>query len=1166
VGLRPRAWVYLVLAALALGFHAVPGVNALVSEMSTGEVNMLSGDEEEPISFLALEGEQAGSAVEVVNLGSHDERDEKEAVEEPREREVQQKPKQQAVDQAANPQADSEKADQKEVPTESGKAKDEGTPSEEKQVPVESEGSRNEDVTSPFVTKDDREDATDKKALVETTEEEDEVFSNDKEHETQLNKNEKTVADLNKDLRIPADQLDDIPQGDDAVEHKNKIAQAISLPKGIDVSEEENHKVDLPDRGQNLHNLMSKVNDVIAKEKEEAPDPDKPLATAEVTEEERHPLPKPGATKAANKADLAKEEEGEHQEKLDLKVSQKVEKSLEKSMSAEDDSLTHISKEELNKEIAKESPEFAQKTAVEAFTAPDDAKDQASERVNTEHDDKMAEAQAGEDVKNVKNVASPEKKVKVKTEAEEEKEIAAEDDELMHVSKKELQAEIAKEQSKLGADDEESPTQASADIDNVQQAISKAQPVGLRDDGNPFKMTEAGRSMLVRQNQLKLTRLAANSIDAKFGASQSHLPKLTRSDKAAAVAQQLTKLFYATKNEKQAAKAQAKGMTPLKGTEAEDAKTQAHVDGLKEVDEEVADAQASEDTLSSASKLAAHEQSEDDRLTSAQQMKATKQAQIPNMSVRDTALAKTQIRSKLFHISQKSAIEAWRQSLDTKLNPKDVQLAARQEADFLLSQRDKTEARLQSRDQDLTSVQKVEAEEQTQALKVSNRDRKAAAEDAEPLRITGAEKIKARKQADFTPLSSDERMEAAMQAKSQHLKVPDALESVSQALEIPITKAEKATAAAQADGLHYTKVMNEAQKQIVSELFRPKVKDTIEAMKQAEDMKLKVTDKLYAHDQAVVRKMDQAESSAAKYQAMAPRYSVGNKLEAMKLAAEPKYKGIRKKFAQAQAQLDELTGKVTKTSMKEAFKLADDRVNRGDLRKAFKQAAAPKLDKKDMKFAITQANKLYGMSREQAIDTITKLTAEVQLYAIRQADDTLKARDAARARKQAAEIRLSLADEMHAAEQAHDKKLDTLTKGTEEYAKRQIVSQFAGVLTRANADLAWRLTDDAAKKKEKFEEGFRKWEEEREEALIRKKYTLQRQALLGESNEIKKPKPNHVKKVKKKQPAPLDILSFHKKLAAIRAAADKEVHKVHRGAYLASSMAFGMSAPEGPSS
>ena len=151
-------------------------------------------------------------------------------------------------------------------------------------------------------------------------------------------------------------------------------------------------------------------------------------------------------------------------------------------------------------------------------------------------------------------------------------------------------------------------------------------------------------------------------------------------------------------------------------------------------------------------------------------------------------------------------------------------------------------------------------------------------------------------------------------------------------------------------------------------------------------------------------------------------------------------------------------------------------------------------------------------------------------------------------------------EEMHAAQQAHDAKLEHLSHGAERYARKQTESEFAGKLTAENAAIAMRLAKKAMKKKRKFLAGYEKWEEEREEAKVRAKYEKQRKLLLGESGHVKKVMKVMPKKakprIKVQAKAPLALDAFHQKLAAIRRSADHDIAGIHHDAMLASSLSF----------
>merc|ERR1712046_551504 len=110
--------------------------------------------------------------------------------------------------------------------------------------------------------------------------------------------------------------------------------------------------------------------------------------------------------------------------------------------------------------------------------------------------------------------------------------------------------------------------------------------------------------------------------------------------------------------------------------------------------------------------------------------------------------------------------------------------------------------------------------------------------------------------------------------------------------------------------------------------------------------------------------------------------------------------------------------------------------------------------------------------------------------------------DAAIAKKQAKEIRLSLQDEWNAAHQAKDKQLWALGKRDAKWASKQIESAFSGKMSTKDAKLAEKITNKALKKRQRFLSEYREWEEKRKEAKIRRKYEKQRQQLLGESGTV----------------------------------------------------------------
>lgn len=483
----------------------------------------------------------------------------------------------------------------------------------------------------------------------------------------------------------------------------------------------------------------------------------------------------------------------------------------------------------------------------------------------------------------------------------------------------------------------------------------------------------------------------------------------------------------------------------------------------------------------------------------------------------------------------------------------DVMQAADQQEDFRASKSDMQKARDQAHLDHLNPVDLDEAQQQALAMKPNTRDAAAAAADAEADRLTEVEQKQAAEQSVFQPLSRAQQKVAAQQAE-QHLQSMDAMRAMAQAVEEPLAKADEVASANQAQGMRYSaKIGKQAKVQAKADLFQPKVEDEVFAIKQDQADVLKPADVHAAEEQGKQQALKPWDAAVAKTQAVGPQLDHSAVNEAFRLSREPGYAGRTKAMAVKQAELDLLTGR-DKQQAEAQVTLPE---NPKDMKNALQQAQSPELSTKDMKFAVVQAKKMFGMSKTQAVDTVTQLTAQVQLEALKQADDRLKQRDAARAKRQAKEVRLSLQDEWDAVHQAHDNELEHLSKAAEEYASKQIDGQFAGELTEENAKIATDLTTKALKKREKFLSGFEEWQEARREAKIRAKYALQRKILLGESQKdvhsktpVKKTKPKPLKKNSAASPSgpgpALDIDAFHAKLKKIRNQAAHDVISIRQ--------------------
>jgi len=465
-------------------------------------------------------------------------------------------------------------------------------------------------------------------------------------------------------------------------------------------------------------------------------------------------------------------------------------------------------------------------------------------------------------------------------------------------------------------------------------------------------------------------------------------------------------------------------------------------------------------------------------------------------------------------------------------------MAAKQAAEPKLSQKDRENSKNSYQGMHLTAEDEVAASRRAKADTLSQHEKKAAAKQSRQTKLTPQENLAAQTQA------------------TQRLRQGDLMHAMSQAAEVPMTKAEAAKAQLQAKSSSYSKVKKVAVQQQNTKLFKASPDDVLAAQKQSKASPLSAKDGQKAVRQASQR-LHAGDAATAKQQAALPKalkMTLGKEIEAQKLAYQQGYSGKLKTAAQRQAQRDSFTGRVTAAEKAAAKALASDPIDPKKMEAAAVQAAGPTLSRKDLKFAIKQMQKVYKKSKNQAVDTVTKLTIKKRLEALRQADDRLKAKDAAIAKKQAQEIKLSLQDEWNAAHQAKDKQLWVLGKRDAKWASKQIESAFSGKMSAKDAKLAEKLTNKALKKRQRFLSEYSEWEEKRKEAKIRRKYEKQRQQLLGESDTMGKSVDNNMKaqsaqlQLKRQQQqqssAPLDLDAYHQKLNAIRKAADQSIRQI----------------------
>lgn len=970
-----------------------------------------------------------------------------------------------------------------------------------------------------------------------------------------------------------------------------KYREAAETPKMTD-QDDENNEAEKPAHGPSEDTLKKFIDDSVQHERDNEAE-DAPKAPA-LQQGELQVSSKPEALPLEN---AEQSEDADAQKKLAQKekkaalnaaVNTKVERSLEKSLQAKDDQLMHVSKAELNREIKRETAGFDAKQDMEAAMAPQAAKEQAHDDGDNKHEELMAKIQAGGKpvpdvdklIENHDHVVSKiddhllsvrqhqlgkdlEKLVPSTADLvkQDEKSLAKGDEELMHVSKKELNDEVSKMMAKMSATTKNlnGHTQAesvSSELDEMRNAIEHAQPVDETQDGNPFHMTNDGRKLVVANPVMQgLTQSQAHTADV-----QAKFMKLNPAEQAWAKYQDNSKMFVPTKARLDAAYAQAKGMKPLRGAAKLAAQAQAKGLNLRKADEEDADVQAAGPILSAQEKVAAMKQMNMPPLTAMQARAASEQSRMPTLNAQQQRAAAQQASTKLFSINHDQAVAAWRQSQEPDMTQTDMKEATEQSAAITVSPKDRQRASMQAQMEQLTDAEKADAESQTQLPAPSQQEMAAAASDAEENPLSNAEREEAEAQSNVRRLTPTQQ-QLAMNQATQQLRPMDAASAMQQAFEKPLSPNDQQESASQAQGMQYSKVRKQAEGQVNSKLFKPNVEDEVFAFKQGQGIQLKNQEQQAAAQQAVATKLKPWEAAEAQMQAASPQMTKASTLEANKLAAQPEYHGDTKNMAVKQAQLDLLTGKITAQASHEAEEQASEQQNPRDMKKALEQAMGPTLSHKDMQFAVTQAKKMYGMSKKQAVDTVTKLTEEMRLQALRQADDSLKRRDAARAKKQAEEVKLTLQDEWDAAHQAHDNELEKLSQENAAYAQKQTDGEFAGQMTAENAKIARDLTTKALKKREKFLSGFEEWQEKRREAKLRLKFAKEREALLGESASVA---PNKQKKVTIRphqkhgtdlgesgsvsaaQPSgPLALDEFHKKLEAIRNAAKADIDDIH---------------------
>jgi hypothetical protein len=769
---------------------------------------------------------------------------------------------------------------------------------------------------------------------------------------------------------------------------------------------------------------------------------------------------------------------------IDKQVSVKVAKTLAKQMAAKDAATTKVSKAELAKEVLKMKPAFDEKQDIEQLNASREAKKQAlaSHRLFAQdaHDQLVARSQAGEGQKELPPLPSMQERVKAQDNALKES-----DSQLLHVSK----AELAREMAKIAGAKKKHEAATNNEVDQLRASIKRAEPVSVSDRGNPFRMSPGDKRLIVKRPTIKNLGHA----QATAAASQMRDVGLSQAEKRRAAKQSTTHMFTDSTQVKRSALAQAKGMHRLHGAKRKAARIQAEGMKLFPVDERTAQKQLHVKGLSAHDKANAKSQMQIPVLRKGTgQRSAQQQAQMTKLSTKQRRAAALQVKTKLFKISHRNAVGAWRQANSQRLRPSDLQQAASQ-AKWSPSARAQRAAAVQATEEQLSASQRRAARAQDQAEALSQRDRNQAAAAATPDKLSSSDWQAAHSQAINGKLSTRERNQAVSQSE-QLLHQSDALRAVAQAHDAGISKRQQKLSREQARGASFRQVKHFASAQDSSRLFKPTAKIELAARLQTRQY-VDPNDLQAAVRQSQGDRLQRKEELGAAKQAARPRLTSSRKAEADRLVHQHGYDGSVRAVAEKQAASE----KITLGESVAAQRQASDRLNPKAMKLALRQASPSKMSKKDLKFALRQMKRLYGLSKTQAVDTVTKLTMEARLEALKQAQDRLKKRDAARAKKQAKEIRLSLQDEVAAQRQVTDDKLSHLRKKDEEYAQEQLKSEFAGRLTTENAKIAARLTDKAQKKHEKFLNAFQAWEEAQREKKIRAKYARQREVMLGEA-------------------------------------------------------------------
>jgi len=817
--------------------------------------------------------------------------------------------------------------------------------------------------------------------------------------------------------------------------------------------------------------------------------------------------------------------------KKDAAVRSEVAHTLDKQMAQKDAALTKVSKAELDKEIAKLQPGFNAQQSVRALNAAHDAAEQAHMH-HGDYDKQLAQLQAG---------ILPKDMVKQKEQA-----LSAEDHRLLHVSKREL----AQEMAEIAGEAKKGPTALSFETDQLNKAISQPTtlPIDMNNRGNPFHMTKAGKKLIVKRPVIK----KLNGQDSQRAMTQAVQQTLSTGQKQHAAQQSKTKMFALTANRQKEASKQAKGMHRLHGEARVEAARQPAGMNLKRSDEKAAHAQAAESRLSQTELKSAFHQTKMHRLKGPSKIAAVQQSKMPSLSMKEQRSASQQATTQLFRISQNQAVKAFQQARPEQLTSKAAASAAEQDELLPLSSTAKRNARTQASGMKLTRAEKDVARMQPLGMVLHGQDEVKAADNAKPDTLNKLERAAAARQSRSKMLTIKERLSADEQAH-QKLHVKDALNAAVQAAAVPPSAAEANRARQQANGEHYSKVRKSAQKQAATKMFKTTPDEEISAQKQAAPLKLHQSDSITAYEQAK-QKLNPRDLAVAKDQAERPHMDLSKEKEAQKLTFQQGYSGHLRAMARAQAKTDATTGRVTPDILGESKAQASDAPDPRALIEAREQSSLDKLSKKDKKMSLEQTKQMYGFSNKQAVDTVTKLTVEKRLFALRQTEDKLKKRDAEVAKQQAKEVRMSLQDEWDAAHQAKDTNMWALSKRDKKKAAKRLVSSFNGDMSAKDIKLAADLADKALKKRQDFLSGYEAWEERNRERKIRQKYQREREMLLGESAESQN-KPvapsdrvhSKITKNRTKKVAaltPLSLKAFHKKLEAIKRTAQHDMDSV----------------------